>query len=296
MEYEREQAKTLRARLNESPTSIIVVAGPRQVGKTTMVRQVIRDWQSPLVAVDRPETSSGISSSTLQFPSGSTHFVGAQPTAEWLIEKWNQARVEARRRADDKPYVLALDEIQKISNWSEIVKGLWDEDRGLGINLHVVLLGSSPWLMGKGLTESLAGRFEMIRMTHWAYYEMQDAFDFSVEEFIYFGGYPGSARYINDEPRWRSYIRESLIYPCVEKDILEMTRVDKPILLRNLFELGCLYSGRIVAYSKLLCQLQEKGNTTTLATYLSLLSQAGMLTGLEKYSGSKIQAKKSHQN
>ncbi len=185
---------------------------------------------------------------------------------------------------EEERYVLAIDEIQKIPRWSEVVKGLWDADRAENLPLHVILLGSSPWLMQKGLTESLAGRYEPIRMAHWSYEEMQAAFDFSLHEYIYFGGYPGSAGLIKEETRWRHYVRTALIQPNIEKDILQMTRVDKPALLKALFELGCgAYSGQIIAYDKLRGQLADAGNTTTLAHYLELLSQAGLLSGLSKF-------------
>jgi uncharacterized protein len=285
MPFERSQAQILRLRLEESPRFMIVVAGPRQIGKSTLVRRVLAAMPSSFIAVDQPlgmddPLSSDSSMSSRLIP-------GAAPTTEWLVDQWIAARAKAKQLPADKCHVLAIDEIQKIPRWSEVVKGLWDADRVNGLNMHVVLLGSSPWLMQKGLTESLAGRFELIQMTHWSYTEMQEAFDFTLDEFIYFGGYPGAAEFIRNERRWRDYVRGSLIHPNIEKDILQMTRVDKPALLKLMFELGCSYSGQIISYTKLLGQLQDAGNTVTLAHYLGLLSQAGLLTGLEKYAGQK---------
>lgn len=278
MAFERAQVDLLRKRLSEPPNFMVVVAGPRQIGKSTAVRQALTGKPYNFVAVDQPEFDIFDSSASRPIP-------GAPPTADWLVLQWIQARAKANALAGDQPFVLAIDEVQKIPRWSEVVKGLWDEDRSKGVALHVVLLGSSPWLMQKGLTESLAGRYELIRMNHWSYPEMQHAFDFSLDEYLYFGGYPGSAHLIRDERRWREYVRNALVYPAIEKDILQMTRVDKPALLRTLFELGCALSGQIISYTKLLGQLQDAGNTVTLAHYLELLSQAGMLTGLPKYSG-----------
>lgn len=285
MTYERTQSATLRGRLNEHPTFMIVVAGPRQVGKSTMVRRVLNGYPSTFVAVDQPLSEfdpfaegSATSTTSLAIP-------GEAPTAEWLIQHWMQARAKAKALPEGQCFALAIDEVQKIPRWSEVVKGLWDADRASSLNLHVILLGSSPWLMQKGLSESLAGRYELIPMNHWSYSETQEAFDFSLDEYLYFGGYPGSARLINDEPRWRSYVRGALIHPNIEKDILQMTRVDKPALLKTLFELGCNYSGQIISYTKLMGQLQDAGNTVTLAHYLNLLSQAGLLSGLSKYAG-----------
>lgn len=286
MPFERNQGQTLRQRLAESPRFMVVVAGPRQIGKSTLVRGVLATFSSSFIAVDMPQA--GIDD---PFNSGfamSSRFIpGTAPTAEWLVEQWAAARAKAKQLPVDKCHVLAIDEIQKIPRWSEVVKGLWDADRAAGLNMHVVLLGSSPWLMQQGLSESLAGRFELIHMTHWSYPEMQEAFDFTLDEYIYFGGYPGAAKFIRDERRWRDYVRGALIHPNIEKDILQMTRVDKPALLKLMFELGCSYSGQIISYTKLLGQLQDAGNTVTLAHYLALLSQAGLLTGLEKYAGQK---------
>ncbi len=182
--------------------------------------------------------------------------------------------------------VLVFDEVQKIPNWSEVVKGLWDADRATNLTMHVVLLGSAPLAIQSGLSESLAGRFESIPVTHWSFPEMATAFNFTLDQYIYFGGYPGAASLVADEDRWRSYIQQSLIEPHLERDLLAMTRVDKPALLKKVFELGASYSGQILSYNKMLGQLQDAGNTTTLVRYLDLLSTAGLLTGLQKHSGS----------
>lgn len=289
MPFERQLAQILRQRLDELPRTIIVVAGPRQVGKSTLVRQVLARRKVIIISADQPQSEavdfrappiSDVAAASQPVP-------GAMPTAEWLVRNWTQARARAKALPEGERFTLAIDEIQKIPRWSEVIKGLWDADRSEGLDMHVVLLGSSPWLMQKGLTESLAGRFELIRMTHWSYPEMRDAFDLSLDEYIYFGGYPGSTTRIRNESEWRSYVRGSLIQPNIEKDILQMTRVDKPALLKTLFELGCAYSGQIISYTKLQGQLQDAGNTVTLAHYLDLLSQAGLLTGLSKYAGQK---------
>lgn len=289
MFFERKQSNILRQRFRESPTFMIVIAGPRQVGKTTLVRQALADQPAKYVAADQPlpDATDPLASPFAETALATQIIPGAQPTAEWLAQQWMQARARAKMLPREERFVLAIDEIQKIPRWSEVVKGLWDADRAEDLDMHVVLLGSSPWLMQKGLTESLAGRYELIHMNHWSYPEMQDAFDFSLDEYLYFGGYPGSARLIREERRWREYVRGALIHPNIEKDILQMTRVDKPALLKNLFELGCAYSGQIVSYTKLLGQLQDAGNTVTLAHYLDLLSRAGLLAGLSKYAGQK---------
>lgn len=192
-----------------------------------------------------------------------------------------------------KEFLLVIDEIQKMDNWSEGVKQQWDKDTREEVNIKVILLGSSRLLIQKGLTESLAGRFETFYLGHWSFAEMESAFNWSIEQYIYFGGYPGSASLISDEERWKGYVKDSLIETSISKNILMLTRVDKPALLKRLFELGCLYSGQILSYTKITGQLQDAGNTTTLANYLRLLSDCGMLGGLEKYAGSVIRQRSS---
>jgi predicted AAA+ superfamily ATPase len=117
---------------------------------------------------------------------------------------------------------------------------------------------------------------------------MREAFGWNLEQFIFYGAYPGAASLIANPVRWRQYIHDSLIETTISRDILLMTRVDKPALLRRLFNLGCTYSGQILSYQKMLGQLTDAGNTVTLAHYLELLQGAGMLTGLAKYSGNII--------
>lgn len=260
--YQRPQALALAGRLAEPRRFLQVVAGPRQVGKSTLVQQVTGEIGAPVryVSADEP---------TLR-------------AADWISQQWEAARLEATGKAGA---VLVLDEIQKIPAWSETVKRLWDEDTRRKRPLKVVLLGSAPLLIAQGLTESLAGRFEMLRLPHWSYAEMRDAFDFTLDQYLYFGGYPGAAPLARDPVRWARYIADSLIETSIARDVLLLTRVDKPALLRRLFELACRYSGQVLSYTKMLGQLQDAGNTTTLAHYLDLLAGAGMVCGLPKYAG-----------
>lgn len=282
--YRRPETETLQTRLCELPRFLVVVVGPRQVGKTTLVRAVLMNYppdRYSFVAVDGPEASllAGTSQTTAPTPRQL-----AEPRDNaWLVDVWQRARVAARLHPEG--HILVLDEIQKIPRWSDTVKGLWDADRTEGLALHIVLLGSSPLLMQQGMSESLMGRFETIRLTHWSFREMAEAFDFDLEDYLYFGGYPGSAPLVRDEPRWRNYVNTGLIEPSIEKDILMMTRVDKPALLRQLFHLGCRYSGQELSYTKMMGQLQDAGNTVTLAHYLDLLGSAGLICGVPKYAG-----------
>lgn len=289
MKYQKPQVQVLKSRFDEAPRFITIVAGPRQVGKTTLVKQAIEDVGNLFVSVDDPDSSG---TGRFDFLGGTrltstTELQDGSPrNAAWLIRTWQAARAECGRfktQNPNRPFVFVLDEIQKVPRWPDTVKGLWDADRTNDVPMHVVLLGSSPLLIQKGLTESLMGRYELVRTSHWSYLEMHQAFDFSLDQYIYFGGYPGSAGFIHDEERWRNYVLGSLVQPSIDTDILQMARVDKPALLKQLFTLGAMYSGQILALGKVKGQLQDAGNETTLAGYLNLLEHAGLLTGLQKY-------------
>lgn len=282
--YRRKEVSLLLDRLAESPRFLIFLEGPRQVGKTRLIRDALTSYAQDrytFVAVDRPDDAHSPGTPATEGDAASKP--GRPRDAEWLAGHWQRVRAAARQAADG--HILVFDEIQKIPRWSETVKGLWDADRAEGLNLHVVLLGSSPLLMHKGMSESLAGRYELIRIAHWSFLEMYEAFDCDLDDYIYFGGYPGSASLIRDETRWRDYVRTGLIEPNIEKDILMMTRVDKPALLKQLFYLGCEYSGQLLSYTKMIGHLQDAGNTVTLAHYLDLLAKAGLIVGLQKYAG-----------
>jgi len=262
--FRRPQAGRLARRLAEPRRFIQVVAGARQVGKTTLVQQVTEAGKVPVrfVSADEP---------TLR-------------GAEWIAQQWEAARLAAGPGGA----ILVIDEVQKAVGWAESVKRLWDEDTRARRPLKVVLLGSAPLLVQQGLTESLAGRFEILRLPHWSLAEMRAAFGFSVDQYVYFGGYPGAAPLAREPDRWRRYVLDALVETTIARDVLLLTRVDKPALLRRLFELGCRYSGQVLSYTKMLGQLQDAGNTTTLAHYLELLGGAGLLTGLAKFAGRAV--------
>ncbi len=258
----RSQSNDLIMRLQEPRRTIQVVAGPRQVGKTTLVKQVIQQ---------------------LSTPSRFFNADGVEPDdKDWIAARWEEVRALMHFNQYQE-MVLVIDEVHKINNWSEQVKREWDADTFNDVNIKVVLLGSSRLLLKKGLTESLAGRFEILSMTHWSFQEMQEAFGWDINQYVYFGGYPGSAPYVNNEARWRKYMRESIIAPAIEKDVLQTTYIYKPALMHQLFHLGCAYSGELLSYNKMLGLLQDAGNATTLVNYLEVLGESKLLTGLPKY-------------
>jgi hypothetical protein len=261
--YYRAEYQIIKSRLEEPRRFIQVVMGARQIGKSTVVKQVTNDINTPcmLFSADNVPTANN----------------------SWLSSCWDAAR-STMAANNHTCMILVIDEIQKIANWSEAVKKEWDDDTLNDRNIKVLLLGSSRVLLEKGLSESLAGRFEEIRMSHWSYTEMRDCFGFSLDQYIYFGGYPGAASLIGDEDRFRQYIQSSIIDATINKDILIDTPISKPALLRQTFELAAAYSGNILSLTKMVGSLQDAGNTTTLAGYLNLLAQSGLICGLQKYS------------
>ena len=255
----------LEKRISEKRKFIQVVAGPRQVGKTTIINQFLEKSDYNYIY----ETADAISGNE----------------QSWLEQVWNTARLKVKAGA--KEVLLIIDEIQKISGWSDFVKKLWDEDTRAKLNIKVILSGSSRLLIKKGLSEFLHGRFEMIQIPHWSFPEMQEAFGFTLDQYIYFGGYPGSAELIKSEKRWANYLRDSIIETSISKDILMLTTVTKPALLRQVFYLGSQYSSQILPFNKMLGNLTDAGNTVTLSNYLNLLDQSKLLGGIQKYSGSE---------
>jgi len=268
----RNQLEIVKSRMNEPRKFIQVLMGPRQVGKTTMMKQLMEEVETDIISV----SADGVINSNWL----------------WIQQIWENARIQLKKSVNNE-LILIIDEIQKLDNWSEIVKEQWDLDTKENNNIKIILLGSSRLMIQKGLTESLAGRFEVTYVGHWSFSEMEEAFGWNVNQYIYYGSYPGAASLIHEEERWKNYIKDSLIETSISKDILMLTRVDKPAVLRRLFELGCLYSGKILAYTKLLGELQDAGNTTTLSHYLTLLSDSGLLGATEKYAGNVIRKRAS---
>lgn len=260
--YKRRQFNELKSRIEEARNKIQVISGPRQVGKSTLVKQVLKE-----ISID----FTFISADNVE-----------KNNVSWINEVWETARQRMKLKKE-REYLLVIDEVHKVNNWSEAVKKEWDDDTFNDVNIKVILLGSSRLLIKDGLTESLAGRYELIHMSHWSFKEMKEAFGMDLEHYIFFGGYPGGVGFINNEVRWRKYIKDSIVAPAIAHDILMTKTIYKPELMKQLFELGCTYSGEEIALTKLLGQLQDAGNITTLANYLSTLNESHLLCGLQKY-------------
>ncbi len=261
--YKRVEYQLIKNRLEEQRRFIQVVMGARQIGKSTVVKQVLKDLDAPyqfFSADNVPATNSN-----------------------WISDCWDAVR-SLKKSNGWGSVILVIDEIQKIANWSEAVKKEWDDDTFHDCDIKVLLLGSSRVLLEKGLSESLAGRFEEIRMSHWSYPEMKECFGFSLDKYLFYGGYPGAASLIDDDDRFQQYIQSSIIEATINKDILMDTPISKPALLRQTFELGAAYSGQLLSLNKMLGALQDAGNTATLAGYIHLLEESGLLCGLQKFS------------
>lgn len=266
MNFERSLVKTLTKALSKRLPVFQVITGPRQVGKTTIANQVLQALAYPSVyaSADSP----------------------LPPGPEWIESQWRLASMEAEKSR--KPVILVLDEIQKVTGWSEALKQRWDHARRSGQDIRLLVLGSSALLLQEGLSESLAGRFFLNRCMHWSFQECAAAFGWDLNTWLYFGGYPGTAVFADDEQQWKRYVADSLIETVLARDVLQMQRVAKPTLLRHLFALSAAFPAQIFSYNKMLGQLQDAGNTTTLANYLRLLETAFLISGLELYSRGHI--------
>jgi len=264
--YKHRVVRILEDRLKEHRSRIQIILGPRQVGKSWAVRDVLHSLSNPYVYALADDEKPG-------------------PSVEWITRYWYEARDKAQ---GGKRVILVLDEIQKIKEWSTEVKRLWDEDTFERRDICVVLLGSSSLTLQKGLSESLQGRFETIWFMHWSYTECKEAFGFSLDDYFYFGGYPGGAEYVHDENRWRTYIFNSIIEPVLGQDIPLLTEVRNPALLRNLFFLACDYASQELAYRKIQGQFTDVKNVVTIANYQRMLEQTYLILGLQKWSGKAV--------
>lgn len=268
--FMRNTAHTLRKRLYENRNKIQILVGPRQTGKTFAIKQAVNEIKVPVHVA---------AADSLRMPG-----------SDWIELQW----LQARRLASRGPAVLVLDEIQKVRGWAETVKALWDEDSWNDLPLKVVLSGSSSPLLEKGSTESLMGRYELIRSTHWSLAEMKEAFGYSLDDYLMYGGFPGAAALRTSKARWKRYMKDSIIEATISQDVLQLSdEVRKPALMRALFELGAQYSAQELSYRKILGQLDDRGNTETVKHYLDLLSKAGMMSGLQKYENKEIKSRAS---
>jgi predicted AAA+ superfamily ATPase len=242
-----------------------VIIGPRQVGKTTTVLKYLEENHSE----------------KFLFYSADEVF---NATSNWILEIWSKARSEKK--------ILVIDEIQKCENWSAVIKKLWDEDKRNKQTFPCILLGSSSLEIQKGLTESLTGRFQLHKAYHWNHEESKKAYGLSFEDYLKFGGYPGSYNF-KDRDDWAKYVKQSIILTVIEKDILQYHAVKSPALFKQAFEIIMSYPAQEISYTKLLGQLQDKGNVELIKYYLSLYEGAFLVKVLEKYSAKKIITKSS---
>ncbi len=257
-------ASDLERRLKEPRPLIQVVLGPRQIGKTTALEQLVNS-----------------------LPKGEANFVSGDGVASpaWIREQWQKSRIDGS--------VLIIDEIQKIPRWSEMVKQLWDEDRRGTHVMKAILSGSSSLTLNRGLEESLTGRFETIPMFHWGLHWSKKLHKFSIEDFLVYGGYPGSYRFLNSKKRWADYLTNSVVETVIGKDILMQATVRSPALFRQTFYLLAAHPAQVVSYNKLLGQLQDRGNVDLIKHYIELFEAAFLFKTIFKYSRNEIQKKTS---
>lgn len=251
--------------LKNSNHLIQVVIGPRQVGKTTTLLKYLEESHS-----------------------GRYHYVSADTvfhsTEKWIVEQWNFARANHK--------ILVIDEIQKCENWSEVIKMLWDESKAQKNPVVCILLGSSSLHLQKGLSESLTGRFQLIPVYHWNYAESKKGYKLSFEEYLKFGGYPGSY-FLKGSHEWKTYLNQSILTTVIEKDILQFHTVKSPALFRQTFEILISYPAQEISYTKILGQIQDKGNVELVKHYIALFEGAFLIKTLSKYSEKKVITKTS---
>lgn len=251
------------------PTHVLqILVGPRQVGKTTAIHQFLERWPDQKVYATADQLS--------------------PPNAQWLAQTWRQARA----LTGNKP-LLVVDEIQKVPLWSEAVKMLHDEDVRQHRPLRVILLGSSALLLQRGMQESLAGRFQLLQCPHWSYLECHEAFGWNLDQFLFYGGYPGAVPFIDDFTVWKDYVQNSLLETVIGRDIPAVQRIDHPALFRQTLALACQHPAEILSLQKMMGQLRDRGSLNTIANYLELIGGAFLVESVRKFSPRAVRVRAS---
>ena len=258
--------KVLKANLASSHL-IQVVQGPRQTGKTTGVLHFLKSQKKIF------------------------HYVSADGVLgnglSWILNEWQKA-------CDKKAAYFVVDEIQKITDWPGVIKQIGDKNARSAKPIQFILLGSSSLQIQKGLTESLAGRYQIVPVHHWNFLESKKLVPkMTLEQFLEVGGYPGSYRFLKNHDTFTNYIKQSIVEPVLHIDLLSFSRIQKPALFKQVFEILCHYPAQEISYTKLLGQIQDKGNTDLIKTYISFYERAFLFKSLQKFSARPVKIKSS---
>ncbi len=258
----------LAKRLGEpAPGRIQLLAGPRQVGKTTLLLGLAGEAgkQAVYAAADAPEAA----------------------LPGFWERLWSKAEDVA---ASQGRAVVLLDEAHLLHDWAARLKGVWDRFRRERIPIHVVATGSSALHVAAGSRESLAGRFERVTLSHWSASSLAQAFGLAPEEaagvVVRMGSYPGAFGLRRDRARWSAYVRDAILEPAMGRDILALAAIRRPALLRQVFGIAASSPAQIVSLQKIQGQLQERGALETIAHYLGLLEEAFLVAALPKFATS----------
>ena len=271
--YEGVRSELMRRLREPAPARVQLLTGPRQVGKTTLLLEVAAELG------DRVQ------------------YVASDTTEAALPGWWDVQWQEARRRAQQVPGVLMLDEIQYLPDWARMLKSKADQVRREEIPLHIVATGSSALLLGRGTRESLSGRFEHLRLLHWGISDLERLLHVPRADLstlcITHGTYPGAVAYWDDVPRWRAYVRDAIVEPAVGRDLVHAETIRKPALLRQVFAVAVGHPAEIISLQKLAGQFASGGALATIAHYLQALEHAYVLVAVQKYSGRELRRRAS---
>lgn len=263
--YRQIRDELLKRLCEMAPGRVQILSGPRQVGKTTLLLEIAEEFGERAT------------------------YVSADSTEAQMSGWWEQVvRTAGERARKAGKGLLLVDEIPYLPDWARRLKTEADRIFRDKLPLHLVVSGSSAIQLGKGSRETLAGRFERLRLFHWPAAELKQCFHLSpgkaVDQFVRLGSYPGGQAFLDQPERWRAYLRDSIIEPAIGRDIMNLEVVRKPALLRQVYAVAVGHPAEIVSLQKLAGELAERGALETLAHYLHLLEEACLVAGVRKYS------------
>lgn len=259
MKFERTHVQALLSRLSLPSPAVQAVVGPRQVGKSTLIRQVLEKLEAPTVF---------LSCKSVQYRQ-----------TGWIHKEWEIARLLAKHHGH---CVIAVDDAQRLPGWAPLLCQLHKEDLEQQRDIRIVITGSSELELLQQLKDKFPQSHEVIRAGYWTYPEMRCAFNWGIEQYLFYGGLPRSGDEPSDDETWLNWIRELMFDNLLKEDVKAVAPAQNHEAIFDYFKVSSVHSGNIMSYAQLAQKLPFTVKPTTLANYQKVLSRAGISNGLAR--------------